>query len=796
MFSKKDTKISASNRRIEIKFNSYGVAAFVIVITILFSSLYTITNTIVQNTAKNFAELYSYKTTAQLNSAIIQDLSILKSVANSAVVKDWLADESNIQKKQRAFRALNDYLTVTKNNILYFGIEASGGEFNVDRDTTFETFKPFATLDKLNEQDSWYFEAANSPNEYELNVDTDKILKRTLVWINHKVLDNNGKILGVVATGITFDKILSSAFQEHKNMNIRGVVVDRNGLVQLDSYIDHSTFMDNSTLDFAKVFPYPELNDKLYPYLASIEKYTATMPKPEVITLQHSYVKNDYAVITPIVNTDWSVVTFFDSSLLFSFHAFIPILWVSLALFIVYVVIMGLLSRRLFFTPLTRLIQSLTLASKASISDGSIQKEAIYGVERKDELGLLANTIQDLREILAQKNKELTLSAEKAEAANEAKSHFLANMSHEIRTPMNGILGLLHLLNATPLNNIQKDYVEKIVISAQNLTRIINDILDFSKIEAGKLEMEKQPFLLQGIGRDVVDLYGHACTEKGLVLDISCGENSKVYVLGDALRLKQVIFNLISNAIKFTSAGGKVLFEVDNTIYKNEELHCSFSVSDTGIGLSKAQTEKLFSAFTQADATVTRKYGGTGLGLVISKRIIKTMGGDIWVDSELGKGTTFFFTVKFPLATEACIQQMRHKELDDKTLETASLTGHLLLAEDNEINQIVAQEILQAAGFTLDIAGNGQEALDLLEKNDYDAVLMDIQMPIMDGYTATQNIRKQAKYAQLPIIAMSAHAMKGDKELSLSKGLNDHVTKPIDAELLYKTLRFWIAKKA
>ncbi len=308
--------------------------------------------------------------------------------------------------------------------------------------------------------------------------------------------------------------------------------------------------------------------------------------------------------------------------------------------------------------------------------------------------------------------------------------------------------------------------------------------------------MEKHPFVLHEIGRDVADLYEHACTEKGLVLDISCGENSKVYVLGDALRLKQVIFNLISNAIKFTNAGGKVLFEVDNTVYDNKELHCSFSVSDTGIGLSEMQVEKLFSAFTQADATVTRKYGGTGLGLVISKRIINTMGGDIWVDSELGKGTTFFFTVTFPLATEECIEQARHRELDEKTLEATPLKGHLLLAEDNEINQIVAQEVLQAAGFTLDIADNGQEALNLLEKNAYDAVLMDIQMPIMDGYTATKKIRAQAKYAQLPIIAMSAHAMKGDKELSISKGMNDHVTKPIDADLLYKTLRFWMAKKS
>ncbi len=793
MLKKKLFDFFTTNRRIEIKFNSYNIAIFTIIFIILFYSLYSIANSIVQNTSKSFAELYAYNTTAQLNSAIIQDLSILKSVANSATIKEWLTDESNIEKKQRAFIALNDYLKITKNNILYFGIEASKGEFNFDNNTTFETFAPFATLNSTNDQDSWYFEAANSPNLYELNVDTDKVLKRTLVWINHKVLDEQGNLLGVVATGITFDKILTSAFQEHRDKNIRGIVVDRNGLIQLDSHIDSSTFLDNSTLKFESAFPFPELNKKLYPYLASIKGYIPTAPKPEAITLINDE-ENNYAVITPIENTDWTVVTFFNSSLLFSFQYFMPIVWVSFVLFGLYVFMISLFSRKILFVPLTRLMKSLAL--KTNVSDEFLEKAPIYGLDRKDELGLLANTIQDLHETLEQKNRELTQSTEKAEAANEAKSHFLANMSHEIRTPMNGILGLLHLLSTTPLNNIQKDFVQKIVTSAQNLTRIINDILDFSKIEAGKLEMEQCPFSLISIGRDVVDLYGQVCAEKGLTLDISCGKNNKLYVLGDAVRLKQVVFNLISNAIKFTDPGGKVFLETENAICENQKLHCSFSISDTGIGLSPEQMEKLFSAFSQADNTVTRKYGGTGLGLVISKRIINSMGGDIWVESALNEGTTFFFSVTFPLASEEDIQQMNDKEISEKTLDEVPIQGHLLLAEDNEINQIVAQEILLSAGFTVDIANNGKEALQLLETNTYDAVLMDIQMPIMDGYTATIKIREQEKFAQLPIIAMSAHAMKGDKELSISKGMNDHVTKPVDANVLYKTLRFWIAKNA
>ncbi len=408
--------------------------------------------------------------------------------------------------------------------------------------------------------------------------------------------------------------------------------------------------------------------------------------------------------------------------------------------------------------------------------------------------------VKDLREQkamlkeIAENEQALLKAKELAEQSTKAKGEFLANMSHEIRTPMNGILGLLHLLNVTQLDGTQKNYVEKISVSAKNLMRIINDILDFSKMEAGKLEMEKQPFMLHDIAQEIADLYGHICADKGLTLDVSCSEHDKVPILGDALRFKQVAFNLVSNAIKFTDSGGKILLEAQSFIHNDAELHCTFTISDTGVGLSAEQVKKLFSAFSQADSSVTRKYGGTGLGLAISKKIINLMGGEIGVKSELGKGTTFTFTAIFPLALEGCEQDTQDKRYGVDATDTSFMTGHLLLVEDNEINQMVAREILQAVGYTLDIAENGQHGLEMLERNTYDLVLMDIQMPVMDGYTATQKIREQEKYAALPIIAMSAHAMKGDKEISISRGMNDHITKPIDAKILYDTLRFWLRK--
>ena len=754
--------------------------ALILFVTVIVSAILIIDFT--DTASFDYVRFYTAESVEIFSSHVNRGLIMVQHISQSGKIIEWFADEENEVKKAAALQEMIPYAEMLQISRLHFAVAGSLNEYFLERDTIVDEIKPYDVLNSSSLYDQWFFSTISSLSDYTLRVDACKVNDDYRLWISHRVV-KDGVTVGVISSAMSVDALYFDLFDNYDTKNVKGYIIDHRGIIQIDSSLPNMGHFNGSYV--GRETHISDIND-YNAFISALSRYQRHpgifigRQEPEVIRLSVGDYR--YLSIAPVPNTNWLMITFFSSDAVFNIMRVFPTLVVIVLAFTLVVALNSILIRRMLFKPLGELSISVSSSGSDNID--------IYGVDRDDEIGELARNTQEVWSRLNDMALSLKESAEEAKAASLSKSSFLAQMSHEIRTPMNSIVGFSELALDNDLPPKVEDYLKNIMSNSEWLLQIINNILDITKIESGKIELENIPFDLGGLFNSCRAIILPKAMDKGLTMFFYAEPSIGKKTYGDPTRLRQVLVNLLSNAVKFTNTGMIKMRSFVKDV-KDDSVSMTFEIMDSGIGIAPEQIEKIFEQFTQAESGTTRKFGGSGLGLTITKNLVELMGGTLHIESTPGVGSKFSFDLTFDAVDEEGAKELAGKVIFNE-LEKPEFEGEVLLCEDNVMNQQVICEHLARVGLKTVIAQNGQIGVDLIKnrinegRDLFDLIFMDMHMPVMDGLEATAIINKLN--TGIPIIAMTANIMTEDRDIYEKYGMSGFVGKPFTSQELWRCL--------
>jgi len=773
---------SAVKNKLATRFRNINILLIILIliVTVIVSAILIIDLT--DTASLDYVRFYTAESVEIFSSHLSRALILVQHISQSKEIIEWFADEGNEDKRNAALQEMIPYAEMLQISRLHFAVSGSQNEYFLERNTTVDEILPFDVLSSSSPFDQWYFNTVSSLFDHTLHLNACKVSNDYRLWISHRVV-KDGVTVGVFSSAMRIDALYYELFDHYDAKNVKGFIIDHRGMIQIDSIAPPLSYINGNNI--REEHHISDIND-YSAFISAILRYQrhptifTGRQEPEVIRLPDGDYR--YLSIAPIPNTNWLMVTFFSSDALFNFMRVFPTLVVVVLAFILFVVLNSILIRRMLFKPLGELSNSVSSSGSDSLD--------IYGVDRDDEIGELARNTQEVWNRLNDMAISLKESAEEAKAASLSKSSFLAQMSHEIRTPMNSIVGFSELALDNDLPPKVEDYLKNIMSNSEWLLQIINNILDITKIESGKIELENIPFDLGGMFNSCRAIILPKAMDKGLTMFFYAEPSIGKKTYGDPTRLRQVLVNLLSNAVKFTNTGMIKMRSFIKEV-KDDSVTMTFEIMDSGIGIAPEQIEKIFEQFTQAESGTTRKFGGSGLGLTITKNLVELMGGKLHIESTPGVGSKFSFDLTFDAVDEEDAKKLADKVIFN-VLEKPEFDGEILLCEDNVMNQQVICEHLARVGIKTVIAQNGQVGVDLIKnrinegRELFDLIFMDMHMPVMDGLEATAIINQLN--TGIPIIAMTANIMTEDRDIYEKCGMSGFIGKPFTSQELWRCL--------